>query len=148
MSLFKSNAKPVGNDSFFEWKPAAHSVGIVRFDEDHQRLADLLNQIHGALIQDRDRALASRLMTDLIQETRAHFFQEETALREAAYPELEAHLAEHGLLLQEAVSLFRQFQAGSISGMAFPTFLKNWLIAHIQVSDRKYSACLRRKGER
>ncbi|MBK8792736.1 MAG: hemerythrin family protein [Holophaga sp.] len=148
MFLFKSKPKPAPEEPFVAWSSADFSVGVARFDQDHKRLADLLNRIHAALIQNRDRAQASQLMDELIQETRFHFFQEEAALKAASYPGLEAHAAEHQALLQEAADLHRQFQAGTISGLAFPNFLKNWFTTHIKESDRKYSAWLRRHGER
>ncbi|MDP2876294.1 MAG: bacteriohemerythrin [Holophaga sp.] len=148
MLFFKSKPKPSSDDPFFVWFPADHSVGIARFDQDHKRLTDILNRIHETLNEDRDRNRAAKLMEHLIQEIRSHFHQEEAALTEASYPDLENHMAEHQQLLEEANSLLRQFLAGTISGMAFPIFIKNWLIGHMKDSDRKYSACLRRQGER
>lgn len=148
MSFFRSKPKPTPVEPFFPWIPADYSVGVTRLDQEHKRLADLVNEIHTALVLNRGRIQAAKLMEQLIQETRFHFSQEETALKAADYPALEPHMAEHRLLLQEADELLRQFQAGSISGMAFPTFLKNWLIGHIRDSDRKYSATLRRQGDR
>jgi hemerythrin len=41
-----------------------------------------------------------------------------------------------------------QFAIGSISALMFPNFLKDWLIPHMLVYDRKYSAALRRQGLR
>jgi len=148
MLFFKSKPKPSSDAPFFVWFPADHSVGIARFDEDHKHLTDLLNRIHGAVNEERDRNRAAKLMEQLIQEIRSHFHREEVALSEAGYPELESHVAEHHALLMEAKDLLRQFLAGTISGMAFPIFIKNWLIGHMKDSDRKYSACLRRQGER
>ena len=129
MLFFKSKSKPPLDEPFFTWLPAEHSVGILRFDQDHKRLTTLLNQIHKALIQHRDRDQAATLMDQLLQEIRSHFFQEEETLKKAA-------------------DLIRQFKAGTISGTAFPTFLKNWLVSHMKDTDRKYAACLRRHGER
>ncbi len=148
MLFFKPRPKPPADEPFFPWLPGEYSVGVARLDQDHQFLAELLNQMHVALIQKRDRAQAVQLLDRFVQDVRRHFNAEEAALEEAGYPELEAHVAEHQLLLTEAADLLRQFQAGSISGLAFPNFLKHWLIGHIRDSDRKYAACLRRKGLR
>jgi methyl-accepting chemotaxis protein/hemerythrin len=148
MFFFKSKPKPEPQEPFFAWRAADYSVGVTRFDEDHQHLADLLNRIHAALVQRRDRAEATQLLGRLLQEARDHFTKEEAALHATDYPEAEEHIAEHQLLLREGADLLRQFQAGSISGLAFPNFLKHWLIGHIKDSDRKYSAFLRRKGMR
>ena len=146
MSFFKP--KPKAAEPFFIWTPEVHSVGIARFDEDHRQLAKLLTRLHTALIEKRDRAMAADLMGLVITETRAHFNREELALEEAGYPALEGHIIEHQRLLMEAGDLLRQFNAGAISAMAFPTFIKNWLVVHIRETDRKYAACLRQNGDR
>lgn len=146
MSFF--SPKPKAAEPFFTWTPAEHSVGISRFDEDHKQLAKLVTRLHAALIERRDRAMAADLMGTVIQETRAHFHREEEAMEGAGYPGLEGHALEHERLLQEAADLLRQFNAGAISALAFPTFIKNWLIGHIRETDRKYAACLRQNGER
>lgn len=148
MLFFKSKPKPAPQEPFFPWNPADFSVGVTRFDEDHQRLGDLLNRIHGALTHRRDRVEAAHLLERLLQEARDHFAKEEAALQATDYPDAEEHIAEHQLLLREGADLLRQFQAGSISGLAFPNFLKHWLIGHIKDSDRKYAVFLRRKGMR
>ena len=138
----KKDPALVPQEPFFLWIHSEHSVGVACFDTEHRFLIKLVNEVHAALIENRDRAQASQLMEHLIQETRLHFFREETALEAAAYPDLEAHMTEHHLALQEAAGLFRLFSTGHISGLAFPSFVKNWLINHIKESDQKYTVCL------
>ncbi len=146
--MFFSRSKPQADDPFFVWSDAEHSVGISRFDEEHKRLASMLNHVHAVLVKQRDRTQAIQLMERLIQETRDHFMSEERALQESGFGELEAHLKEHSALLQEAEDLVKRFKGGGVSALALPTFLKSWLISHIKGSDRKYAACLRRGGIR
>ena len=144
----KPSPKPEPEGPFLSWVPAEYSVGVPVFDEDHKQLAGLINDIHVALIRDRDRARAGLIMEDLIQEIRAHFYREEQAMEEAGYPDLEVHTLEHQALLKEARELARQLYAGTLSALVFPTFMKNWLMVHTRATDRKYTACLRanRKG--
>ena len=107
-----------------------------------------MSQVHASLVKKRDRVRAQQLMETLIRETRAHFAHEEREMEAAGFPGREVHLAEHAVLLREAQDLLRQFLSGSLSAMALPNFLKNWLIPHIQGSDRKYAGTLRRHGVR
>lgn len=143
--MFFSKPKAEPSEPFFLWSDTEHSVGVSRFDQDHRRIAELLNHVHKVLVMQRDRTQAVDLMEQLIAETRAHFHREEAALLDAGFPDLEAHQAEHVALLQEALDLVRRFNTGNVSALALPTFLKNWLISHIKGSDRKYAACLRRR---
>jgi len=144
--MWFSRPKPQPEAPFFVWSDADHSVGLSVFDREHKHLAALVSKVHATLKVDRDRVLAQKLMETLIQETRAHFVHEEKAMAEAGYPDLEAHAELHAALLKEAQDLLRQFLAGTLSSLALPQFLKNWLIPHIQGTDRKYSAALRRQG--
>jgi hemerythrin len=120
-------------------------VGIAGFDKDHRQAVRLLNQIHFVLIKDRDRAYAYQLMQQLFQLTRIHFAEEEAALKESGYPYFESHLAEHERLLAETADLLKQFTLHTISDLAFPNFVAQWLIGHITGPDQKYSRWLRSK---
>ena len=144
---FSKNA-PQPKERFFAWSDAEHSVGVAIFDAEHKRLTDLMGKVHTTLLEEHDRVRARELMEQLIQETRNHFIHEEGALAAAAYPDLEAHASEHAALLTQAQDLLRQYRAGGLSALAFPIFLKNWLIPHIQGFDRKYASTLRRQGLR
>jgi hemerythrin-like metal-binding protein len=146
--MWFSKAKAEPKPAFFVWSEADHSVGVKVFDEEHQRLTAMMSQIHDALLEEHDRLRALQLMERLVQETRAHFAHEERSMEEAQYPDLEAHAAEHAALITRAHDMLRQFRMGSVSAMMFPAFLRDWLVPHIQLFDRKYSAALRRKGLR
>jgi hemerythrin len=146
MWFSRSNPEPAA--PFFLWTSAEHSVGVAAFDAEHKVLAGLMSRMHAVLVQDHDRVLATRLMEELIAEARAHFAHEERVLEEIGFPGLAAHAEEHAALLQDARGLQRQFLAGGLSVLVFPSFLKNWLIPHMQQSDRTYAAALRRHGVR
>ncbi len=146
--MWFNKLKTPPKERFFVWSDSEHSVGVAIFDEEHKRLTGMMSQVHDALLEERDRVLARQLMENLIQETRTHFTHEEGAMEAAGYADLPAHAAEHAALLIQAEDLLRQFRAGGLSALAFPIFLKNWLIPHIQSSDRKYASILRRQGLR
>lgn len=133
-------------DPILLWIPARHALGVPSLDEDHRHLATLINQVYFAVVRNHGRSEAFELMDQLLLEARQHFLKEEAALREAGYPVLEAHLAEHERLLQEAASLSRQFHDGRISGISFPAYLKKWLLDHIETSDRPFAAWLRSRS--
>lgn len=132
---------------FLPWKEE-HRIGIQQFDLEHQELVALINQLHTLMVVKRDRVQADRLMDTLLQTIRRHFANEEALLSELGFPELEAHAQEHSALIDELSSLQRQFKAGTLSALATPHFLQKWLLDHLQTTDRKYVAFMRRKGIR
>lgn len=146
--MWFSKDKPQADSTFFSWSDQDHGVGVPAFDQEHQALARKLNQVHEALKHKPDRAKALQIMEEMLQETRAHFVHEEQAMEAAGYADREAHAAEHAALLLEARDLIHQFKGGAISALSLPTFLRKWLIPHIQQSDRKYKAALRQASLR
>jgi hemerythrin-like metal-binding protein len=121
-------------------------IGIQQFDLEHKRMGSLINQLHTLMVIKRDRDKSIELTEVLLQATRAHFDNEEALLTKLGYTESEDHYREHSKLIDELKDLQRQFKAGTLSALAMPTFLKKWLLDHIQNVDRKYVTYLRAKG--
>lgn len=141
----KTPQAPPKEAPFFPWTPDLR-LGIRQFDLEHQQMGSLISQLHGLMTVRRDRVAASELVEVLIQATRSHFAGEEALLRESGYPDCEAHFAEHSQLIDELRNLHRQFQAGTLSTLALPLFLKKWLMEHIQHTDRLYVSHLKAHG--
>ncbi len=98
-----------------------------------------------------DVAEHSRLICDhveeLIEETRAHFHDEEALMLRLDYPGYIEHKREHGILLAELVDLARQVRQGAEQvGVGTLTALKHWLIVHIVTSDQAYAEYYHRRG--
>ena len=138
----KNEPKP----AFFIWSEQDHSVGVVQFDDEHRQLAAMMTRIHEVLVEEHNSLVAVMLMGRLVQETRLHFTHEEDAMKEAHFPDLDAHAAEHEALIAQAENLLHQYTIGSMSVTMLPNFLRDWLIPHMQNYDRKYAATLRRQG--
>lgn len=109
-------------------------------------MAALIDRMHALMVVERDRPAADRLIDELLQVTRAHFAHEEALMEECAYEDREAHFREHSNLIEELRDLQRQFKAGTLSSLATPTFMKKWMLEHIQHTDRRYVSCLKAKG--
>nr|WP_320131719.1 bacteriohemerythrin [uncultured Holophaga sp.] len=134
-----------GSTLFLIWEDR-YRVGQARVDQEHERLAFLIAHLHETMIVRRDKAVSLQLFERLILETRRHFDTEAALMEEFAYPDQEAHLREHGLLLEEASRLAHQYQQGHISALALPGFLKKWLLLHIDGPDRACVAYLKSQG--
>lgn len=117
------------------------SVGIARFDAEHRRLVDMVNDLFDAVQGGRGREALGDILDDLITYTETHFSNEEAALRECTFPDVEAHVEEHRLLTEQVREIRRKYLSGPSAtlSMEVMNFLKNWLIKHIQGSDRRYT---------
>jgi hemerythrin len=130
--------------SFVHWSPDL-SVGIDFIDADHQKLMELLTEVHN-LVGAGQVQVAVEKLDELIDFSRQHFHLEERLMDESNYSDFVHHKQLHGDLLQEVGEL-RQHLAGADKkvGYEIMEFLKAWLIRHIRESDKDLGGFLERK---
>ena len=146
--MFFSKSKLPKALPFLEWQDEEHSIGVPIFDREHQKIFILINNLHILTQEKHERTLPPALLEGLRTELLAHFAHEEQVMEKTGFPGRQAHMTDHGALVQELQEMFKQFHTGGISVLALPLFLKNWFIKHIIDSDRKYAAHLRSHGMR
>jgi hemerythrin len=129
-----------------EWSPT-FSVKIKKFDDQHKKLVDLVNQLHDAMKAGQGNAMLGVVLQSLITYTATHFKDEEQMMQTHGYPDLPRHKSEHEKLVKQVLDLQKKFQeGGSVLTMTVMSFLKDWLITHIQGEDKKYGVYLNGKG--
>lgn len=131
-----------------EWSDEL-SVGIHRLDSQHRVLIRLINSAYHASQNGEKPEELQELIEAMFDYVRVHFAEEEDLFDEHGYPESHEHQGEHQRFKLTAQEFYLQFRAGE-QGVAAQIFdyLKTWLVEHIQVSDKKYSAFLISKGVR
>jgi hemerythrin len=132
--------------AIMEWSPT-FSVKIKKFDDQHKKLVDLVNQLHDAMKAGQGNAMLGVVLQSLISYTATHFKEEEQIMQTHGYPDLARHKSEHEKLVNQVLDLQKKFQAGGgVLTMTVMSFLKEWLITHIQGEDKKYGVFLNGKG--
>lgn len=125
----------------------SYSVSVQKFDEQHQKLFDLLNKLYEAMQKGHGQAIVEDTVRELSTYTQTHFRAEEEVLRKTNYPGLAAHQAEHQKFIAQVSQFVEQLRAGKVtSSITVLTFLKDWLAKHIQQTDRSYAAYLNSQG--
>jgi len=126
------------------------SVGVAQFDNEHKKLVSLINELFDAVQAGRGREALGKILDELINYTKTHFTNEEHLMQKQGYPNLEAHRKEHEALTKQVIDVQRKYHAGATAmlSMEVMTFLKNWLIKHIQGTDKQYGPFLNAKGFR
>jgi len=128
------------------WSPA-FSVKVQKFDDQHKKLVDLVNQLHDAMKAGEGNTMLGVVLQSLIAYTASHFADEEKMMQTHAYPEYAKHKGEHEKLVKQVLELQQKFQAGSaMLTMSVMSFLKDWLVNHIQGEDKKYGVYFNAKG--
>jgi len=128
------------------WKEE-YSVGIQSLDDDHKRLIFLLNQFKTAYDYDTSAEFERQALEQLVEYTRFHFSREEDMMQEAGYEGIEEHKQQHKNMIaqvEEFVGLYNREGHDSLNEVS--TYLTNWLINHINGTDKQYTDVMLKKG--
>lgn len=133
--------------ALMEWSDRL-SVGITQFDNEHKRLVGMVNDLFDAVQAGKGKDALGRILDGLITYTKTHFANEERYMTQHGYPDLPAHKAEHDALAKQVLDVQAKYRAGAsaVLSMEVMTFLKGWLVKHIQGTDKKYGPFLNAKG--
>lgn len=130
-----------------EWTDALR-VGHDAIDRDHQRLVDTVNSLHDAMLAGHGMGLVHSALDDLVDHAIAHFRREEKIMEETAYPAYAEHKRQHEELVAEVAQLRQRFETGeSIFSVGVLQFLSDWLIHHIDASDKPLADYLARRTD-
>ncbi|MDH5761850.1 MAG: bacteriohemerythrin [Nitrospinota bacterium] len=136
------------NMTLMDWNDS-FSVNIKEVDKQHSILIDRINNVYRSIMLERGDAEIKRALDDLVDYTGTHFDWEENMFVGNGYPDSEAHVAKHKVLLQQVGGLCDKFisSGGDMTiGNELLSFLKDWLTKHIRGVDRQYSDFLNSKG--
>src|ERR1035438_7227426 len=115
------------------------SVGVKALDEDHQRLLNMVNDLHDAIMLGRARDVLGGVLDGMVKYTETHFAREEQLLVQTHYRGRAAHKREHENLTLRVKDLQTHYNNHEPAALSIETinFLKTWLVKHIQGSDKK-----------
>lgn len=128
-----------------EWTDAL-SVGHDAIDRDHQGLVETVNNLHEAMLAGHGMGLVQSALNDIVSHATTHFRREEKIMQDTAYPLFAEHKRQHDELVAEITRLQQRFEAGeSIFSVRVLQFLSDWLIRHIDTSDKTLGDYLARR---
>ncbi|MDR1025461.1 MAG: bacteriohemerythrin [Treponema sp.] len=134
-----------------EWHDS-YSVGIRLVDEQHKELINLTNRLHEASVQgwDKSKVAFMSAIRGMVDYVGYHFSTEEKIMERVNYPDYKVHKKEHSDFVKEVLRQVQDFQADQkVSANDLVLFLKDWVLAHIAVCDKKmgmYLIKLKREG--
>jgi hemerythrin len=132
----------------FAWNDDLRT-GIRDIDDQHKELISRINGLLDACSQSTDRVEIGRYLTFLREYVAFHFAAEEREMTGHRYPGLPAHEAEHEHFKKEVNKLHQQFFEHGWSIQVLLTTIRSsgeWLLNHIQKTDREMAAFLKRRA--
>lgn len=129
--------------ALFPWNDDLN-VGNTFIDGDHKKLVKLVNDFHDAMEQGRGNEVIGKVLNNLVIYTKEHFNREEAEMQRIKYPRFLAHKQEHDKLIKEVGELQASFVSGkAMLSIKVSKFLRDWLLTHIQQTDKQLAQALR-----
>ena len=123
------------------------SVNIVEIDQQHQKLVGMINELHDAMRARKTLKILGKIIDDLIDYTVIHFSFEEKYFAEFRYYKTLSHKNEHKNFIKKIKEFKQGFDSGRLMmSVDIMNFLTEWLVKHIQGSDRLYVSLFHEKG--
>jgi hemerythrin len=121
----------------------AYSVGSRLIDTQHKGLVEMTNELFRGCERHDEMISFMMAIQSAVNYAKIHFATEERFMRKTNYPDSVVHKAEHEAFVTEVLKQVKNFEEGSCSPLDFAFYLKNWLLNHIAVSDKKYAPYLK-----
>ena len=122
-------------------------VGISIIDTQHQELVRMANELADAMKAGHGRDVLEKLLASLTSYTVSHFGTEERLMQQHAYAKAADHKKQHDDLKAQVTALQAKAKEGKLSvTLETMNFLKDWLMKHINHTDKDLAAHLALKG--
>ena len=126
-----------------EWTPNL-STGNDLLDDQHKAIFEWLAELESAATDERT-LFGAYAITRLKNFTRTHFAAEEALMKEAGYPGLAEHIAEHEAFRARLAEIHLKSIGEDVSPETV-RFLTDWLTHHIVETDMAYVPSLKKLG--
>lgn len=124
-----------------------YNVNVVEIDNQHQKILELVNNVHAAVEARINKDDLTELLIELVEFTRVHFSTEEQLMKKHDYPDLSKHHKEHKLLLRYLIDLVDAVSSGkNLSFYSDYDVSTDWALIHIAECDKGLGAFLNSKG--
>lgn len=126
------------------WNDESCSLRIMRLDEEHRYLLDLINEVIGVLDKNEDIGEAMNVwQIQFMQYSAIHFFREEQIMERylSDWHLRDSHVKTHSAYWDSISKISSQSDPNTLA-----VFLKNWWSGHIQGIDRLMGEELRGRG--
>jgi hemerythrin-like metal-binding protein len=123
------------------------SVSVREIDEQHKKLADMLNELDQARREGDEKAVLKRILVESVTYATTHFRTEEKYFAQFGYPDTQNHKREHANFLKRTALFIEEFESGKKELTAdVMDFLGEWWRDHILGADKRYSRFFNENG--
>ena len=142
----KTLTKSLDDRKYIKWNNK-YCVGISIIDEEHKALIGILNKTIHAKEHSDDKKELMEVLEEMTKFALEHFKTEEDYMREFNYPEYKYHSEEHSDFFNKTLAYFdRVVNDDYHVSNELIEYLEQWIVHHIQITDKKYADCFKENG--
>jgi len=131
-----------------EWSNK-YSVGVSAMDEEHKGFIGTINKVIVARQHDYSQGEVEEVLSELVKFAKEHFKAEEAYMSKFEYPDYLLHYNEHLNFSLHMIIYNNQVINGEYKILdELYKYLQEWLVHHIQKTDKKYTKCFNKNGLR
>jgi len=124
-----------------------YSLIIPVIDEQHKKLFELINKARMVENFSNNPKSALEILDQMNEYAREHFKSEELFMRISNFPELESHRNEHIDFANTIIDYKNRVVCGDYQVInKMLEYILEWVVNHIQVTDKKYIDCFKKYG--
>ena len=124
-----------------------YNVGISMIDEEHKKLIGILNKAIFAKEHNDNPEEIKEVLSEMVEYSHKHFSTEEAYMIKFHFPEYQLHRNEHLDFTDKTIASYNKLVRGDYQiANDLLEYLKQWLVNHIQVTDRQYIDCFKKNG--
>lgn len=132
--------------SMLEWNDEL-SVFVGEIDDQHKKCVEMVNELYDSMRQESSAETLLKIVDDMKNYTEFHFTTEEKFMDQYEFSGLQEHKQEHKEFIEKVVQVEQDCSSGKSSlDMEVLNFLSNWLVTHINDTDKKMGEFLASKG--
>ncbi len=132
--------------SLIQWSEDL-DIGFELIDKQHKVLVNMINELYDAMMEIKGQEALRKVVNRMVEYAAIHFMVEEKWMVEFDYENYTEHKKIHDDFTRKALDLKNQLsEEGFVLSLDVLNFLRDWLIGHIQGTDRKYISCFRENG--
>jgi len=117
-----------------------YDTGIDEVDIQHRKLVGLINTLFDSISLKDRKVILNQTLTELVSYTIYHFKLEEELMKKRNYPHYVSHKEQHTKFVEKINKHISNLKVDDTKALLdVINFLKDWLLKHILVSDKKYA---------
>lgn len=124
-----------------------YSVGVKRFDDQHKELINIIDKLAESINRQVFHGSLDKILEEVVDYAKYHFRTEEEYFEKYHYPEKEEHIKEHRSFSKKIGKMQEQFKKDEMKyTFELIDYLEDWLVSHLNGTDKKYTRFFHEKG--